>query len=202
MDWSSLAGKLAQMGLPMLGRALGGPLGGTIGGLVGNVIAKALGVEATPEAVSDAIEQGETTQVVATLRAVEAEAAVRWPALADIEGHERTAEVEVAKINAQASADIRRDVAENGKWASGYRPLLMYACTFNLIWFGGLFFYSLMIDAVIWNRMVEGYIVVSWWIGGMATILGFHFFTRGQERKAAVQQPTVASSTVTTTTNK
>lgn len=55
MDWSNLAGALANLGLTGLGTALGGPLGGTIGGAVGSAIAGALGVEPTPQAVQKAI---------------------------------------------------------------------------------------------------------------------------------------------------
>lgn len=55
MDWSSLAGQLAQIGLPALGTLFGGPLGGTVGALVGKGVAAALGVPATPEAVSSAV---------------------------------------------------------------------------------------------------------------------------------------------------
>lgn len=55
MNWSSLAGQLAQIGLPALGGLFGGPLGTTVGGILGKGMALALGVDPTPEAVSQAI---------------------------------------------------------------------------------------------------------------------------------------------------
>jgi len=205
MDWKSLAGKFAQMGLPILGSALGGPLGGTIGGFVGKIIAEALGVEATPEAVNNAIENGETSVVLATLKAVEAEAAERWPALAQIEGHERRAETAIAQTNAVASlkmAETAGKMAENHPILTFYRTLLMYFSTFNLIGFGVFFFYALIIDDTMWQKMVDGYLIVAWWIGANGSVLGVHFVTRSSERKAAVNLPQNNQQTTTTTTVK
>jgi threonine synthase len=44
MDWASVGGQLAQIGLPALGGLFGGPLGGAIGGIAGKAVAAALGV--------------------------------------------------------------------------------------------------------------------------------------------------------------
>lgn len=200
--WKEVGGQLAQMGLPILGRALGGAflggLGGTIGENVGQVmavvVAKALGVSPTPAAVSQAIEEGNTTEVVASLRAAEAEAAVRWPSLADIEGHERRAEVEVARINAEASAEMRRAIGTNGPIQSFYRVILLWGATAGLLLFSFLFFMALIADDNMWQKMVDGYFVISWFVGIMGTIVGFHFFSRASERRAAIQAPVVESS--------
>lgn len=56
MDWSSLAGTVAQLGGTALGTIFGGPLGGALGNMAGKMIAKELGVEPTPEAVIEKME--------------------------------------------------------------------------------------------------------------------------------------------------
>jgi hypothetical protein len=55
MDWSNLAGTLAEMGFRVLGTVVGGAPGGAYGAAVGSAIAAALGVEATPAAVEKAL---------------------------------------------------------------------------------------------------------------------------------------------------
>lgn len=197
--WKEVAGQFAQMGLPLLGRLLGGaiPVIGALGGasfgemagkLVAQAVAAALGVKATPEAISAAVKDGDTAEVVAKMRAIEAEAVAKWPELAKIEQSNSVAEVEVAKINAQASAEMRKEVVTNGFWSSLYRPVLMYAATANLIVFGALFFWGLVANAPLWQRLVDGYLIVSWWLGISGVILGWHFTTRGQERRAALTE--------------
>src|SRR5215211_3833299 len=127
MNWQSVAAQLAQLGLPILGRVLGGqvPIVGAIfgasggehvGKLIANAIALALGVEPTPEAVSRAIDQGKTTEVVAKLQAIEGEAVARWPALAEIDKSADLAQVEIAKINAESSAKIAEQIGNNDYW--------------------------------------------------------------------------------------
>jgi hypothetical protein len=124
--------------------------------------------------------------VLARLKAIEAEAAVRWPALAQISEHESKAEVEIARLNAETAARVAAEVASNGFWLTLYRSIAMYAATLNLIGFGLTFFYGMYLDQALWGRIVEGRDVVAWWIGAMASVLGLHFFSRAQERKAAV----------------
>lgn len=83
MDWSALAGQLAQIGLPALGTLLGGPLGGTVGAVVGKGVAAALGVPATPEAVSQAI-AADPSGASIKLAEIEAETKRQDAYLADI----------------------------------------------------------------------------------------------------------------------
>ena len=83
MDWSSLAGQMAQIGLPALGTLFGGPLGGTIGGIVGKGVAAALGVEPTPQAVATAI-QADPAAAQVKLAQIEAETKSQAAYLADI----------------------------------------------------------------------------------------------------------------------
>lgn len=72
MDWKSLAGKLASIGLPLLGGAVGGPGGA----LIGKGIASALGLgeSATPEQTATALGNMTGEQLVA-LRALEVDLA-------------------------------------------------------------------------------------------------------------------------------
>ncbi|GEP05577.1 hypothetical protein [Methylobacterium oxalidis] len=83
MDWSQLAGQLAQIGLPALGTLFGGPLGGTVGAVVGKGVAAALGVPATPEAVSQAVAADPTGSAV-KLAEIEAETKRQDAYLADL----------------------------------------------------------------------------------------------------------------------
>ena len=83
MEWQSIAGQLAQIGLPALGSLFGGPLGGTIGGLVGKGVAAALGVEPTPQAVATAIAADPGAAQI-KLAQIEAETKGREAELADM----------------------------------------------------------------------------------------------------------------------
>ncbi|WP_311274826.1 hypothetical protein [Methylobacterium sp. WCS2018Hpa-22] len=99
--WQSIAGQLAQIGLPALGGLFGGPLGGTIGGLVGKGIAAALGVEATPQAVASAIEADPGAAAV-KLAQIEAETRARDAELADI-ANARTMQIALAQTHSWVS---------------------------------------------------------------------------------------------------
>lgn len=83
MDWASVGGQLAQIGLPALGGLFGGPLGGAIGGIAGKAVAAALGVEATPQAVSAAV-QADPSGAQVKLAQIEAETKSKEADLADI----------------------------------------------------------------------------------------------------------------------
>jgi hypothetical protein len=81
--WQSIAGQLAQIGLPALGGLFGGPLGSTIGGIVGKGVAAALGVEPTPQAVSTAITANPADAQI-KLAQIEAETKSQQAYLADL----------------------------------------------------------------------------------------------------------------------
>lgn len=83
MEWASLGGQLAQIGLPALGTLFGGPLGGTIGAVVGKSIAATLGVPATPEAVSQAV-ASDPSGAALKLAEIEAETKRQDAYLADL----------------------------------------------------------------------------------------------------------------------
>lgn len=210
--WRELSVKLAELGFPLIGKALIGlvpGVGGIIssfgggelaGRLAANVLAKVLGVEPTPEAITEAIEGGDTTEVVEKLRTVEGEAKARWGAVEGITVSDNTAEVAVAKINAESSARISEDMAKNDKWLSMYRPILMYASTANLMVIFGVIKYALVAVLFGDQQPIAALATDGVWqlltldTGIAGTILGWHFFTRGQERKAAVSAPAAAAA--------
>lgn len=74
MDWSILAGKMAEIGLPALGGLFGGPMGATLGGVFGKAVAGALGVEPTPQAVKQAVEERPNDAVTLALAQIETDA--------------------------------------------------------------------------------------------------------------------------------
>ena len=117
MDWKDLGGTLIGAGLPILGRMIGGSLlplgGGEVGAAIGTKIANALGVEAKPEAVSKAIAGAEDPAVtVQRLKNIETEAAVRWPALAEMAKAQAEADTRQFEASLKDVQDARaRDVA-------------------------------------------------------------------------------------------
>lgn len=118
MDWSALkpaAGKLAQIGLPTLGKMLGdvapfpggAMLGEMLGSWAGNAVANALGVPATPEDIGAAIQQLPPGELQARLAPLETEAAAKWEALARIEearAHDRTEQSRAINETARVEA--------------------------------------------------------------------------------------------------
>lgn len=154
MNWTSLAGTLAQFGLTGLGTLFGGPLGGAVGNEVGKAIAGALGVEATPEAVEAAIK---------------ADPELAKARLADLESA-RQADVERARIEAGDVKDARETMVELVQAESplAWGPvvisaviLLMAGAVFGAVMLGKLPDSSLITGAAIsWVTAVIGY-----WIG-------------------------------------
>lgn len=220
MNWQSVAGQLAQLGFPMLGRVLGGSIpvvGGMFGGegglgeqagrVVANAISKALGVPPTPEAISAAIENGNTTEVVARLQGIQAEAVARWPALADMAEADASAQVELIKASSAAyETRIRADVATNGFWLSLYRPILNYAATINLILIGIGITWAVYVGGTLMTNLVAAQNLVMAWVGVLGAIVGVHWYTRGKEREAALTtapvvaapSPAIAAATAAT----
>lgn len=94
-DWKPLAGALIKAGAPVIGGALGGPLGGLAGNMLGGIVASALGVDATPEAVGNAITNGDPATVGAALSKADSEAVAKWDAIARI----AQSQAEVDKVN-------------------------------------------------------------------------------------------------------
>lgn len=133
-DWAKLGINIARAGAPVLGTALGGPLGGMIAGGAVDILAKALGVDATPEAVNNAVVNGDPATVNAALSAADAEAQARWPALAQIVQSVAQADADVNKTNIeQINETVRSETAANVPWWH-WRHLIGYA---TLLWIVG-----------------------------------------------------------------
>lgn len=129
MNWQDLGGSLIKAGAPILGNALGGPLGGMIGG----VLANALGVDATPEAVDTAIKTTPAGELASKLSAAEAEAAAKWPALAEIARAEADA---AARALAETAATMRAEAVAGDPVQRWWRPLYAFELTAEcaLVW--------------------------------------------------------------------
>lgn len=116
MDWKSLAGKLASIGLPLLGTAIAGPGGA----LVGKGIAAALGLgeNATPEQTATALGNMTGEQLVA-LRALEVDLAK-----AEIKA--------VSDSDANQTSLIGKDIEQGGFFQRGWRPGAGWICVLGL----------------------------------------------------------------------
>lgn len=168
-DLGGLASNLIRSGGKVLGTVLGtavaGPVGAAVGGpLVGQVIdmaADALGVARTPEAVNNAIASRDPADVAAQLAAKEAEAAAKWPALAQI----AVSHDEVAKAQIAATADRMRDELE----AMKEMPYGMKAIALFL--------------ATIWRPLyaIEGLVECAFFAGLLYRIIARAFFIDGEE---------------------
>lgn len=113
MDWKALGGQLIKAGAPLIGGALLGPLGSTAGELLGGFIASQLGVENTPDAISNAITNGDPAVVGAALSKAESEAAAKWDAIARIA--QSMADVDKANVE-QINETIRAETAAGVSW--------------------------------------------------------------------------------------
>ena len=116
---STLATTLAKQGAPMLGSmigtAIGGPAGAAIGGLAGKALeglADAFGVPATPETVTDAVQQ---PGAAATVASVEAQA----PALLKLW------EMEAQRATDAQSAEIDRGFGNWQFWRGAWQALII-----------------------------------------------------------------------------
>ena len=116
MDWKSIGGKLAKIGLPLLGGAMGGP-GGV---LIGKSIAGALGLgqDATPEQTATALGNMTGEQLVA-IRAIEADLAKET---LKSETNLALAQIDLNKTEAQ----------QPGIYKGGWRPATGWICVAGL----------------------------------------------------------------------
>jgi hypothetical protein len=114
MDWKSIGGQLAKIGLPLLGGALGGPGGA----LIGKSISAALGLgqDATPEQTATALGNMTGEQLVAI----------------------RALEVDLAKAQLQADTSLalgqietnKIEAAQPGIYKGGWRPAAGWSSVF------------------------------------------------------------------------
>ena len=129
MNWQSLGGALIKAGAPIIGTALGGPLGGMIGDAVGGVLAGTLGVPAAPDAVNDALKTAPAGELQAKLSAADAEAAAKWPALAEIARAEADASMRALDaVNMTMRAEAVASDAVQRWWRPIYALELVLEC--------------------------------------------------------------------------
>lgn len=118
MDWKDIVGPALQQAAPLAARLLlgqipiVGPILAQLGGSaveseVGKILGNQLGVDPTPEAVNAAITGQPTDLVIAKLQAADAEAAAKWPALAEAYKAAAQAETEQARVAADDTASAR-----------------------------------------------------------------------------------------------
>lgn len=222
MTWQALAPLFRNLGLPVLawlleklpniaGEAVKTlPFGGILSGVVEKAARsilsqamKALGLDpatATPDDVRDAIENGDTSEVLSRLKEVEAKAA-HTTALVDLFKSDNERDVEIAKVNAETfRASAAADAASNNPWLTAYRPILLFGLTGALLYMVGVVLYAITAGGEILDGIVKA---ENLFMAMFATIVGVltgHFVTRSSERKAllapAVAAPTAAATTV------
>lgn len=125
MDWSILAGKMAEIGLPALGGLFGGPLGSTLGGIVGSAVAKTLGVPETPEAVREAVDANPSAASIA---------------LAKIEAEAKRTEAEFADLaNARGQTIALAQAGSSIAWGA---PVISLVTTIGFFTVLGLLFFA------------------------------------------------------------
>lgn len=177
-DWKGIGGSLIKAGAPIIGTALGGPLGGLIGSGLGDVLANALGVEATPEAVNNAIINGDPSVVSAALSKAETEACARYSFLA-----------EVVKSNAAQSESInqtmRAELASGQSWWA-WRNLWGYSCAVEASMTSLLVLYSLAFQPQIVKNIIDSYSFFLSWYALRFGVLGYIHNGASNEKIAAV----------------
>lgn len=151
MDWASIAGTLAKVGLTGLGTALGGPLGGTIGGALGGAIAAALGTDATPEAVDAAI-TANPDLAVAKLRDLESAR------------HSELAAYQAQLADVQDARHMEIGLVQSGS-AIAWAPVIISVLIGTIV--------AGVIAAVGAGRLPDNGIVVGWALGAGTTVLTY-----------------------------
>lgn len=131
--WTDIAGPLLKSGAPILGTILGGPIGGAMGGAIGELLGGALGVPATPDAVGDALKNTPAGDLQAKLAAAEAEAAAKWPALAEAAKAEAEAG---SKTAAEIGETMRAELLATDPMQRWWRPFYAFELTLEcaLVW--------------------------------------------------------------------
>lgn len=186
MNWQDIAGPLASIGAPTLGKILGGlipiPGGAILGEWAGNAVAEALNVPATPEAVSTAIARDPNAAATAVAK-VEAEASAKWQAQADIAKSQ--AEVGKAQVE-QVNETIRAEASKPDGWWGSWRTVLAYELAIECPAWAGLIMYSVALDKAGVSDLINASgLIMAWW-GARFGVLGVHVWTGSNERQVAM----------------
>ncbi len=115
VQWGPVAGKLMEIGAPLVGTIIGGPAGGIAAGVIG-MLAKQIGTEPTPEAVGAALENDPGAR----------EAAVRFerenqPLLE--EAVQKTYQVQIE----QANLSLRAEITAGDRFQRWARPACIWS---------------------------------------------------------------------------
>lgn len=190
MDWKSIVGPLLQSSAPALARVLLGEIpivGPFVSGIgadaVGALIASQFGVAATPQAVSDAIQNSPSDLASQKLQNAQQEAIAKWPALAQIaqaEAGDRTAQSQA--INATMTAEV----AKGQPWYA-WRNIWGYSVATECAGVGTIILYSLATgDAKAVNLFLSASNFFLTWYGMRVGVLGYIFRGTSNEKIAAV----------------
>lgn len=222
LSWKDLSPIFARLGMPMIAWALdklpaiagtavkGLPFGGLLSGaaetgvrLILTQLVKSLGLDpatATPDDVKDAVDHGNTSEVVSNLQAVEAKAA-SMTALVDLFKSDNVADVEMAKVNSDTFlANRRADAASNDYWMSMYRPILLWGCSFALLYLIGVVLYAASVGGALVDNIKGMENILMTVFGALIGALLGHFVTRASERKALLAPMNAPAAATTTTT--
>lgn len=217
MGWKDIVGPVLQSAAPTLAKGLlgqipfAGPLivqfgGEMIDDAIGKLIAETLGVEATPEAVKTAIETMPTTEVVEKLKAAEAVASARWPALTEIaKAEEETARVQIVTTAESMKQEVfAATELKESKWRTAvlvmnaiWRPLYALEFLIECMCFATLLGITLVkndqfdIDAV-----VKLWPLIALYMGARFGLLGYHMNLRTREKEAVTEAVTDAPKPV------
>lgn len=175
MDWSQIAGTLAQVGLTGLGTAFGGPAGGIVGNALGSAIAKALGVEPTPQAVQSAILENPD---LAKARLADLENA-RQVELASYQA--QLADVQNARGTLVGLAQNKSDIA----WAPVVLSMILVFVVVGIVGSVGM------------NWLREDGIIVGWALGTGTTVVTYWLgSSSGSKRNADAVRKMAADATI------
>ena len=196
MDWKSLLGPLTAMGAPVLGKIIGSiipiPGGELIGEAAGRMLASALGVDPTPEAVNTALTTSSADIILAKVKAAEAEAVAKWPALAEMAKAQAEADTEMFQAQIDDTKNARaRDISIRSAGGTNVRANVMLIGAFLslLLILVGLFFYRESIPEGIAAIMNASCGVI---LGMISQAFSFEFgSSRGSTEKSNQQQATM-----------
>lgn len=184
MDWSEI-GKLIAPMAPTIGSVLGGLIpipGGSIAGQVmGQMVASALGVANTPEAVNTAI-QADPVGAASKLSAAEAEAAAKWPALAEIAKARFSANAQEAD---SINTTMRAELAAGQPWWH-WRNLYGYSVGMEATLTTWVILYGIVFDKAVMTNVINSLSFFLSWYTLRFGLLGYIHNGASNEKIAAV----------------
>jgi hypothetical protein len=217
-DWKPLAAKLAALGLPFLGNALLGQIpvvggivnamggGKKVGEFAARMVADLLGVPPTPEAISQAIDEGNTTQVLATLKAAEGQVKDTVGAARDVAVSDNAIAPAIAAVNAESTyrlTELATRTASNDYKATFYRTIVVWgaglALVLDLTGMSWAFASDIFRGTQILKGLEGAELMINIKIGLETLCLGWHWQTRDSLRGKAITAASQAAQANATT---